>query len=153
LTECGRFDLGALIRCEKGISYDNPDENSAAACGRPKLLRHFWHPVCTLSELEQSNAAGVGPLGRVLLDESVVIAKLMGKIVALQECRQRCPRQYRLPRQYRQGDEDNGGGVRYHLRALPKGIRQQGSALLLTRMRAQPWGAAGQSSRDGRGRD
>lgn len=46
-------------------------------------LRHFWHPVATVSELENSNEAGVGPIGRVLLDENVVIAKLDGNVVAM----------------------------------------------------------------------
>ncbi|EKS31084.1 aromatic ring-hydroxylating oxygenase subunit alpha [Afipia felis] len=46
-------------------------------------LRHFWHPVCTLDELKASNDEGVGPIGRVLLDEPLVIAKLDGKIVAM----------------------------------------------------------------------
>ncbi len=46
-------------------------------------LRHFWHPVATLQELSESNAQGVGPIGRVLLEEAVVIAKLDDKIVAM----------------------------------------------------------------------
>ena len=43
-------------------------------------LRHFWHPVCTLKELETSNPQGVGPIGRTLLRENIVIAKINGKI-------------------------------------------------------------------------
>lgn len=54
-------------------------------------LRHFWHPVCTLNELAQSNADGVGPVGRVLLDEPIVIAKLDGRIVAM---RDRCAHRF-----------------------------------------------------------
>jgi phenylpropionate dioxygenase-like ring-hydroxylating dioxygenase large terminal subunit len=46
-------------------------------------LRHFWHPICTVSELEASNEAGVGPIGRKLLDEPIVIVKLEGEIVAM----------------------------------------------------------------------
>jgi hypothetical protein len=46
-------------------------------------LRHFWHPVCTLKELETSNPAGVGPIGRTLLGENVVIAKLNGRPVVM----------------------------------------------------------------------
>ena len=46
-------------------------------------LRHFWHPVCTLKELETSNPQGVGPIGRTLLRENIVIAKINGKIVAM----------------------------------------------------------------------
>lgn len=54
-------------------------------------LRHFWHPVCTLAELESSNAEGVGPIGRVLLDEPIVIVKLDGKISAM---RDRCAHRF-----------------------------------------------------------
>ena len=46
-------------------------------------LRHFWHPIATVAELENSNDAGVGPIGRVLLDENVVIAKLNGVVTAM----------------------------------------------------------------------
>lgn len=54
-------------------------------------LRHFWHPVATMDQLENSNDAGVGPIGRVLLDENVVIAKLDGKVVAM---RDRCAHRF-----------------------------------------------------------
>jgi vanillate O-demethylase monooxygenase subunit len=53
-------------------------------------LRHFWHPVCTVKELEQS-ASGIGPIGRVLLDEPIVIVRLDGKIVAM---RDRCAHRF-----------------------------------------------------------
>lgn len=46
-------------------------------------LRHFWHPIATVQELENSNEAGVGPIGRVLLEENVVIAKINGEITAM----------------------------------------------------------------------
>ncbi len=48
-------------------------------------LRHFWHPVATVQELESANASGNGPIGRVLLDESIVIAKVQGQIVAMRD--------------------------------------------------------------------
>jgi len=48
-------------------------------------LRHFWHPVCTVVELDRSNPLGEGPLGVTLLDEALVIARLGGKIVALED--------------------------------------------------------------------
>jgi vanillate O-demethylase monooxygenase subunit len=54
-------------------------------------LRHFWHPVCTLRELEQSNPAGAGPLSRHLLDEPLVIAKLGDDIVVM---RDRCAHRF-----------------------------------------------------------
>jgi vanillate O-demethylase monooxygenase subunit len=56
-----------------------------------RYLRHFWHPVCTLRELEQSNPAGTGPLSRRLLDEPLVIAKLGDEIVAM---RDRCAHRF-----------------------------------------------------------
>lgn len=46
-------------------------------------LRHFWHSVCTVAELERSNPAGVGPISVTLLDEPLAIAQLGGKVVAL----------------------------------------------------------------------
>ena len=48
-------------------------------------LRHFWHPVCTLKELEQSNPRGVGPVGVSLLNENLVIAKLGSEVVAMRD--------------------------------------------------------------------
>ncbi|MEX3009684.1 Rieske 2Fe-2S domain-containing protein [Hoeflea sp. TYP-13] len=54
-------------------------------------LRHFWHPVCTLDELKQSNPDGVGPIGAVLLDEPLVIARLDGEVVAM---RDRCAHRF-----------------------------------------------------------
>lgn len=54
-------------------------------------LRHFWHPICTLNELEASNPAGVGPIGRMLLGENIVIAKINGKPVAM---RDRCAHRF-----------------------------------------------------------
>jgi phenylpropionate dioxygenase-like ring-hydroxylating dioxygenase large terminal subunit len=54
-------------------------------------LRHFWHPVCTLKQLEQSNEDGVGPIEVQLLDEPIVIVKLDGKIVAM---RDRCAHRF-----------------------------------------------------------
>ena len=54
-------------------------------------LHHFWHPVCTIGELENSNDRGVGPIGRTLLDVPIVIAKLEGKVVAM---RDRCAHRF-----------------------------------------------------------
>jgi vanillate O-demethylase monooxygenase subunit len=54
-------------------------------------LRHFWHPACTLKQLEQSNPEGVGPIGIQLLDERIAIVKLDGKIVAM---RDRCAHRF-----------------------------------------------------------
>ncbi|MCW5663862.1 MAG: aromatic ring-hydroxylating dioxygenase subunit alpha [Piscinibacter sp.] len=51
-------------------------------------LRHFWHPVCSMKELEMSSPSGLGPLAVKLLNEHLVVAKLGGKIVAM---RDRCP--------------------------------------------------------------
>jgi nitrite reductase/ring-hydroxylating ferredoxin subunit len=48
-------------------------------------LRHFWHPVCTLQELEQARPEGEGPLGVTLLEENLVIVKLEGEIVAMRD--------------------------------------------------------------------
>lgn len=48
-------------------------------------LRHFWHPVCTMTELEAAHPSGEGPLGVTLLDEALVVAKLDGKVVAMQD--------------------------------------------------------------------
>lgn len=53
-------------------------------------LRHFWHPVCTLDELARTNS-GVGPIGRVLLDEPIVIVRLEGNVVAM---RDRCAHRF-----------------------------------------------------------
>ena len=54
-------------------------------------LRHFWHPICTVAELERSNEAGVGPIGRVLLDEPLVIVKLAGEVAVM---RDRCAHRF-----------------------------------------------------------
>jgi len=54
-------------------------------------LRHFWHPVCTLKELDESNPNGTGPIGRTLLDENIVLAKLSGTVVAM---RDRCAHRF-----------------------------------------------------------
>ncbi|WP_207100872.1 aromatic ring-hydroxylating oxygenase subunit alpha [Paracoccus shandongensis] len=54
-------------------------------------LRHFWHPVATVNELQAADPAGNGPIGRMLLDEPLVIAKLDGKYVAM---RDRCAHRY-----------------------------------------------------------
>lgn len=48
-------------------------------------LRHFWHPVCTVAELEGANPSEDGPLAVTLLDEPIVVARLDGKIVAMQD--------------------------------------------------------------------
>jgi vanillate O-demethylase monooxygenase subunit len=45
-------------------------------------LRHFWHPVCTVAEFERANASGHGPMAITLLGESIVLARLNGKLVA-----------------------------------------------------------------------
>lgn len=49
------------------------------------FLRHFWHPVCTKDELEQAHPSGRGPLAVTLLGEQLVIAKLGGRIVAMED--------------------------------------------------------------------
>jgi len=54
-------------------------------------LRHFWHPVATIDELQASNEEGVGPIGRVLLDENIVIAKLGDKVTVM---RDRCAHRF-----------------------------------------------------------
>jgi phenylpropionate dioxygenase-like ring-hydroxylating dioxygenase large terminal subunit len=51
-------------------------------------LRHFWHPVATLEELEKSSPAGNGPMAVRLLNEELVVANLNGELVAM---RDRCP--------------------------------------------------------------
>lgn len=51
-------------------------------------LRHFWHPVCSVKELEMSSPTGLGPLGVTLLNEPLVVAKLAGELVVM---RDRCP--------------------------------------------------------------
>lgn len=48
-------------------------------------LRHFWHPVCTLRELEKSSSGGDGPVGVTLLNEELVIARLGGEVVAFRD--------------------------------------------------------------------
>ena len=48
-------------------------------------LRHFWHPVCTEKELENSGEDGTGPIGRILLDENIVIARLENRVVAMRD--------------------------------------------------------------------
>lgn len=45
-------------------------------------LRHFWHPVCTLSEFEKANASGHGPMSVKLLGENLVLARLDGQMMA-----------------------------------------------------------------------
>ncbi|WP_028998331.1 aromatic ring-hydroxylating oxygenase subunit alpha [Azohydromonas australica] len=52
------------------------------------FLRHFWHPVATVQELEQSSADGLGPMAVRLLNENLVVANLNGEYVAM---RDRCP--------------------------------------------------------------
>ena len=54
-------------------------------------LRHFWHPVCTLQELNEANPEGSGPIGVTLLDEPLVIARLDDEIVAM---RDRCAHRF-----------------------------------------------------------
>lgn len=49
------------------------------------FLRHFWHPVCTREELEAANPSGRGPLSVSLLGERLVIAKLAGDVVAMED--------------------------------------------------------------------
>ncbi len=48
-------------------------------------LKHFWHPVCTLQQLEQSSPEGLGPVGVKLLDEELVVARLGGEVVAFRD--------------------------------------------------------------------
>lgn len=55
------------------------------------FLRHFWHPVCTRTELETANESGRGPLGLTLLGERIVIANLGGDTVAM---RDRCAHRF-----------------------------------------------------------
>jgi vanillate O-demethylase monooxygenase subunit len=45
-------------------------------------LAHFWHPVCTLSEL-RSTDSGVGPLAIRLLEQDLVVVDLDGRPVAM----------------------------------------------------------------------
>lgn len=49
------------------------------------FLRHFWHPVCTREELETAHPSGRGPLAVTLLGNRLAIAKLGGKIVAMDD--------------------------------------------------------------------
>ncbi|MBS0344261.1 MAG: aromatic ring-hydroxylating dioxygenase subunit alpha [Proteobacteria bacterium] len=63
---------------------------SQTTVNRPLLedrsfLKHFWHPVCTINELETANPSGLGPLAATLLGQKLVIAKLGGKVVALED--------------------------------------------------------------------
>ena len=46
-------------------------------------LRHFWHPVCTLGELDRERTGG--PLGVRLLNQPLVIARLGEQVVALDD--------------------------------------------------------------------
>jgi nitrite reductase/ring-hydroxylating ferredoxin subunit len=48
-------------------------------------LKHFWHPVCTLKQLEQNSPEGNGPFAATLLDEDIVIARLGDELVALRD--------------------------------------------------------------------
>jgi len=48
-------------------------------------LRHFWHPVCSVKELEMSSPSGLGPLAVTLLSQHLVVANLGGKIVAMRD--------------------------------------------------------------------
>jgi len=48
-------------------------------------LRHFWHPVCTVKEFEQSDPSGIGPMAIRLLGEDIVLAKLDGTMVAMHD--------------------------------------------------------------------
>ncbi|VVE64612.1 phthalate 4,5-dioxygenase [Pandoraea captiosa] len=50
-----------------------------------EYLRHFWHPVCTVTELERAHPSSVGPLGVKLLNEQIVIAKLGKEYVAMRD--------------------------------------------------------------------
>ncbi len=53
--------------------------------GDQSYLRHFWHPVCTVKELDESGDGEGGPIGRVLLDEQIVVARLGEKLVAMRD--------------------------------------------------------------------
>lgn len=60
--------------------------SAASALNRSSdFLRHFWHPVCTLREIERRNPSGAGPIGARLLGEDLVVAKLDGRFVALRD--------------------------------------------------------------------
>ncbi|GLC95404.1 (2Fe-2S)-binding protein [Cupriavidus sp. TA19] len=48
-------------------------------------LRHFWHPVATVTELEKAHPSSVGPMGVTLLNEQIVIAKLGEQYVAMRD--------------------------------------------------------------------
>jgi len=48
-----------------------------------QYLRHFWHPVCTLQELDRARVGG--PVGVRLLDQPLVIARLGERVVALDD--------------------------------------------------------------------
>lgn len=48
-------------------------------------LRHFWHPVCTVEELEKAKPSGVGPMAVKLLNEQLVVAKLGNGYVAMHD--------------------------------------------------------------------
>ena len=50
-----------------------------------EYLRHFWHPVCTVTELEKAKPSSFGPLAVTLLREQLVVAKLEGKYVAMRD--------------------------------------------------------------------
>lgn len=54
-------------------------------------LRHFWHPVCTIAELEAAGPDGAGPIGVTLLGEPLVIVKLDGSMRAM---RDRCAHRF-----------------------------------------------------------
>lgn len=48
-------------------------------------LKHFWHPVCTVEELEKAKPSGVGPIAVELLNEKLAIAKVSTGYVALHD--------------------------------------------------------------------
>lgn len=91
------------------------------------FLRHFWHPVCTKAELEQANPSGKGPLAVTLLGERLVIAKLAGKVVAMED---RCAHRFAALskgtivedtiRCNYHGWRYNGGGKVTHIPACPE---------------------------------
>lgn len=50
-----------------------------------EYLRHFWHPVCTVTELEKAHPSSLGPIGVKLLNEQLVVAKLGGEYIAMHD--------------------------------------------------------------------
>jgi phenylpropionate dioxygenase-like ring-hydroxylating dioxygenase large terminal subunit len=62
-------------------SFEKPSDEAINKYN--KAMRHFWHPVLPVSDLTDDK-----PVGIELLGEAVVLAKLNGEIVALQDlCR------------------------------------------------------------------